>query len=129
LTKEENNLQKSKKEKELLLREISNCLMGNSKFKQEDLSELISIKEKDISNIKNKIKHIQDQLNKSNDNQKNKNNLQHIVKSWDKEFLKLDLNKQKMILRQIIKHITVYRDNIEIQFYEDRQSFISLSNN
>lgn len=125
-TRLQNEINKTIKEKELLLREISNCLMGNSKFTQDNLSELISIKEKDLTTKQNQLDIIQEQINNLHDNQKDNQELKQIVESWDTQFLKMNLNKQKMALRKIIKHITLYRNKIDIDFYESKNDFIKL---
>ena len=127
IAKLQNEINKTIKEKELLLREISNCLMGNSKFTQDSLSELISIKDNDLKTKQAQLRTIQEEIDNLHDEKKDNQELEQIVESWDTRFLKMDLNKQKMALRKLIKHITLYKNKIDIDFYESENDFIKIA--
>jgi site-specific DNA recombinase len=117
---------KIQKEKEMLLKEISNCLMGDSKFTQDDLSQLIHIKEQELQSKKDTLELLKKELSNFSDNQNQKEQLSEVISSWNDKFLKLDLNKQKMALRKIIQKIIVYKDHVDIEFFENLSSFLSL---
>jgi DNA invertase Pin-like site-specific DNA recombinase len=127
IAKLQNEINKTIKEKELLLQEISNCLMGNSKFTQDSLSELISIKDNDLKTKQAQLRTIQEEIDNLHDEKKDNQELEQIVESWDTRFLKMDLNKQKMALRKLIKHITLYKNKIDIDFYESENDFIKIA--
>lgn len=122
----EKTLFQSQKTKNALTQEISKCIMGESKFSQDDLSQLISSKTEEIKNITNKISKLNEQLNDIHDSNQDIKKLDNYITDWKEDFLQIDHDKQKVLLRKIIKHIIVYRDEVKIEFYETLDDFLKL---
>lgn len=113
-------------EKNKLLQEISKCLIGQSKFTEDMLSKSIDMKDNELKEQQNTLVNLQTQLENIKLHQNDNGQIQHIISSWNTEFCKLDIDKQKMYLRKIIKRITVYKDKINIEFYETENEFLNI---
>lgn len=122
----ERKISQEKKEKNVLLQEISKSLMGESVFDSKTLSSLINDKEEKIKSLIQQKEELKKQFNNVQNIEHYKRTIKDVIKNWDSFLKQLDFNKKKMLLRLIINKIIVYKDRIDITFNEDISSFIDL---
>lgn len=122
----EKKISKTQNEHDVLLQEISKSLMGESAFKPETLSNLIEQKEDNIKNLKKEKENIDKELNDEKIINNYNETFKDVVKDWNNFLKKLNFDKKKMYLRQIINKITVYKDKIDITFNSNFLQFVKI---
>ncbi|MEG0681819.1 MAG: recombinase family protein [Eubacterium sp.] len=107
-----------------LLQEIAKCLIGNSVFNREVLSGIIDEKKEELDTLKEQQIDFEVQITNVKDTAIEKKSIKEIVRTWGTEFLKIEPDRKKCILRKLISRIDVYRDRIEIDFNTTMDDFL-----
>lgn len=121
-TKNESNY----KELAVLTKEVSKSIMGESSFKPEMLSNLIEEKEKEISVLSNEIAVLQEEINSNDVELEEMIQLQEHIPVWSEVFAEANDNQKKKMLSTIVKQVTVFRDNIDIEVRLHINQFLGL---
>lgn len=124
LKKQKKKLSKDKKELKVLHGEVVKSLVGESNFSAELLNELINKKEANIKEIGNKIEELEKDLQKEKDEIGEIEKIKSFVPNWKNEFDNLDIFEKKVAINKIVKQVTVYREEIKIEFNFNIKEFI-----
>jgi len=122
----ERNIGQAEKEHQVLLKEVSKSLMGESSFKPDMLSSLIDTKEKEKSELQYQKDKLEQSLSKINQIEDYHSTIKDAIDNWDTHLKNIEFNKKKVILRTIIDNIIVYTDNIDITFNSKFAEFAQL---
>lgn len=114
------------KELAVLTKEVSKSIMGESSFKPEMLSNLIEEKEKEISQLSNDIFVLQEEINSNDVELEEIMQLQKHIPVWSEVFTEANDNQKKKMLSTIVKQVTVFRDNIDIEIRLNIKKFMGL---
>lgn len=124
LRQSKKRLENVQRELSTLKKEVANSLMGKSKFPPELLSDLIMEKEKEVSDLSEKVNLVESELENKKVEFEQMKTLQKYIPKWSEVFEQASTEKKKMMLSTIINGITVYRDKIEIDFKLNISQFI-----
>ncbi|MED4378706.1 hypothetical protein [Schinkia azotoformans] len=97
-----------------LKNEVIKVINGESSFDRDMLSEMINDKQKEISELNEKIEQLEQQLESKKVEHAELEALQKHVPVWREVFKKASIEQKKMMLSTIIKSIDVYKDRIEL---------------
>lgn len=117
-------LAKYKKELEVLHDEVVKSLTGDSNFTPELLNELMGKKETTIKEIEKQIKELEKELQREKDEVGQIEKIKSFIPNWRNEFENLDLPEKKIAISKIIRQVTVYREEIKIDFNFNVKEFI-----
>lgn len=113
----------------LLKKEVTKSILGKSAFKPELLNEMIEDKEKELQKLDQEVRSLEEQL------QTKKLELSEIIElaknisGWILKYNEASHDNKKVMLRWIIERITVFKDQIEIEFRPDITKFLSSAGN
>lgn len=96
--------------------EVIKSLMGKSHFKPELLNSLIDDKKNEIGKLESEIEKLNDVITIKESESKEMREMKKYIPIWKDEFHKMGFEKKKMLLSNIIDNITVWRDDIEVEF-------------
>lgn len=106
--------EKAVSELDSLKREVVKCLSGDSKLKIELLSDLISEKTEEISELKTSFESLMKSIDEQEKMITNDVASKSYILNWHEEFELMNIDKQKMMLSELINSIIVYKDQIDI---------------
>jgi len=113
----EQELQKSRKQLEVLRTEIGKVLAGESIFTQEDLTISLQKLKTDIADYEERLKQLKDEDLQKKEVANSVIPAYQQFKTWANEFDDASFETKKMIASQLIKRVEVskgYRLNIEL---------------
>lgn len=128
LKNQKRKFSKNKKELEVLHDEVVKSLTGDSSFTPELLNELMEKKEITIKEIETKIEILEKDLQKEKDEIGQIEKIKSFIPDWKNEFESLDMPEKKVAISKIIKQVTVYREEINIEFNFNIKEFIDSIN-
>ncbi|MCD4713270.1 MAG: recombinase family protein [Clostridiales bacterium] len=107
--------EKARSELMSLKKEVVKCLSGDSKFSTELLSDLISSKAQEITELQFAYDEMQIAIDEQENMILQTLDAKSYIPNWSEEFEQLNSDKQKMILSELIDNIIVYKDFIDIK--------------
>lgn len=128
-------LEKLYKEIKALKDEIIKSLMGNSKFSADMLNELLSEKEKQITQINDELKFFEKDILKLSSDIFAYKGLDKELVNWNKNFDLADNELKKAMILSVVDKVVVYKDSVEISFnikietYKENSSLLNVSGN
>lgn len=126
--KEENQFIKRitdiKKSIEALELEIPKILQGESLFTVDRITRLISENELKLKAVQKEYSDWQLEIERSRLESSDLSQLSELIPNWEVEFDKATIAKKKMLVAQMINRVTVYQDNIEIDFRIKIEDFL-----
>lgn len=126
--KEENQFIKSiteiKKSIEVLELEIPKILQGGSLFTVDRITRLISENELKLKAVQKEYSDWRLEVERSRIEKSDLSELSELIPNWEAEFDKATIAKKKMLVAQMINRVTVYQDNIEIDFRIKIEDFL-----
>lgn len=108
-----------------LQNEIPKCLIGDSHFTQADLSISLKNCNSEIESLKAKESDIKEKLATFLSAQESAKAIIDIVKDWDYWIKTINHDKLKYLLRLLISKIELSNDEINIEYNDDMNSFLS----
>ena len=103
-------LEKDRKQLEVLQTEIGKTLTGESLYSPEDLKEAISVVKEKITDAENQLLKLDDEINREKEMAGEILPAYRRFKSWAEEFDMADLEQKKMIACQLFDRIELGRD-------------------
>ena len=113
------NRETAQKEKELstLKEEVYKVLIGQSKFSEQLLTELIETREKELAEIREKNKETEARIEDLKSTLLQQKTLNNDLTNWAERFDMQTDNEKKSMLINLINKITVYDEKIEVQYH------------
>ena len=108
----------NQKEKELskLKEEVYKVIIGQSKFSEKLLSELIESKEQEIKELNQKGNEIETKVEDLRETLKKQKTLCNELTDWAERFDMQELNEKKTMLINLINKITIFDEKIEVKY-------------
>ena len=103
--------------------EVIKVLDGSSSFSRKTLSALITKKQEEQDEIKNRLIQEKEKLQQSKLEQEDYTNLEELIPIWKDELRNAPFEVQKVLLSKLIDKIEIYPDNIKVTFYLDMKRF------
>lgn len=102
------------KELSVLKDEVVKSLLGESRFNNEMLQELLSKKEFDVKNIATQVENKERELKGLTKSRSSVLELNNKMETWTSDFEEQSIEGQKAMLFQVIDKIDIFRDRVEI---------------
>ena len=108
----------TQKEKEVakLKDEVYKVIIGQSKFSEELLTELINTKEKEINEQKERSLEIESKLEALRTSIDQQKVLSTDLTNWSERFEKQEMNEKKTMIINLINKITIFDEKIEVKY-------------
>lgn len=113
----------------LLKKEVTKSILGKSAFKPELLNEMIEDKEKELQKLDQEVRSLEEQLQTKKLELSEIKELAKNISGWNLKYNEASHDHKKVMLRWIIERITVFKDQIEIEFRPDITKFLSSAGN
>lgn len=115
------------KQLEALKEEVVKALIGESKFSEDILNELIEKKQEEINKAEKTLKNIQIEIKELENEMNNMKNFSEEIINWNDKFDNLDIEDQRRLLSEVLDKVVVYKDRIELNFDIRYEKFIENS--
>lgn len=115
------NYEKAVSELDSLKKEVVKSLLGDSKLKIELLSDLISEKTEEISELKTSFESLMKSIDEQEKMITNDVASKSYILNWHEEFELMNIDKQKMMLSELINSIIVNKEHIDIKLHVHKQ--------
>lgn len=125
IDKKNKELENEYKELDTLKKEIPKSILGRSAFKPELLSELTQSKEENIDTLNEELGILHNDLKVKKIEIDSLKEFASSISIWDEKFYEANHDKKKVMLRNIIDYIEVFRDSVDIKFKLDVAQFLS----
>lgn len=129
LNEKNKELQDAYAEIDTLKKEVTKSILGKSAFKPELLNEMIEQKETDIQRIDSEVRKLEEDFKIKKLELSDIRELAENIRIWLTKFNESTHEKKKVMLRGLIKGITIFKDSIEINFRIDVVQFLSTAGN
>ena len=114
IRKKETEYTELKKELDILKAEVTKSILGQSHFSPEILNGLIQEKSQKLDETLNKINELKKEMNEKLEESKKIEEQQKRIPIWREEFEKADFDERKILVRELIDEIVVYKDKIKV---------------
>ncbi|MEK4008085.1 recombinase family protein [Paenibacillus sp. FSL H3-0333] len=112
-----------------LKKEVTKSILGKSAFKPELLNEMIEEKEKELQKLDQEVRLLEEQLQTKKLELSEIKELSENIREWIPKYKEASHDRKKVMLRWLIERITVFKDQIEIEFKLDITKFLSSAGN
>lgn len=116
--KKDNQKKLESKQRQLIVlkKEIPLAMIGESTFSPDELKESLSLIQKDVNDLLNYMNTVDEQILQKQSIIDEYDSLEKGISTWEDRYKETDMLGKKALINQIIDKVTIYRDEVVIDY-------------